>query len=212
MSKYFNWKNGIDKKELEYCVQILQNGGVIVFPTETVYAIAVNATLESAVEKLYKIKNRSLKKPVNIMVGSAAQIKEYANINNELEKNIIENFMPGPITIILEKKENISNLVTANNSTVGVRIPNNIIAVEILKKSNFPIVASSANLSGEQSGINIEQIKKDFDDVVDIFIDGGISKLSNPSTIVEIINNEIVIHRQGNITISEIKNKIYKGE
>lgn len=212
MSECFNWKNEIDNKGLEYCVKILKSGGVIVFPTETVYAIAVNATIESAVKKLYKIKNRPLQKPVNIMVGNKKQILKYANVNNEIEKNIIENFMPGPITVILQKRPNISNLVTANNTTVGIRIPNNKIGLEILKRCDFPVVASSANLSGENSGINIEKIKRDFANKVDIFIDGEISELSKPSTIIEIINNDIVIHRQGDITINQIKDKIYKGE
>lgn len=207
MSKYFNWKNQIEKQELEQCVDTIKNDGIIIFPTETVYGIGANAISKKAVEKIYQIKQRPLNKAINIMVANTQEIEKYAIIQNDIEKKIIQNFMPGPITIILNKKPIITDIVTAGNTKIGIRIPQNEIALEILKQCELPIAAPSANISGEESGINIEGIKDDFDGKVDIFIDGGKSKLAQSSTIVEVIDNKIVIHRQGTITENEI-NKI----
>ena len=210
MSKYFNWRNQIKEQELEQCSQILKDDGIVIFPTETVYGIGANALSINAVGKIYKIKQRPQNKAINIMVANAQEIEKYATIQNNIEKKIIQNFMPGPITIILNKKQIIPDIVTAGNKKVGIRIPQNEIALELLKKCKLPIAAPSANISGEKSGIDIEGIKNDFEGKVDIFIDGGKSDLAQASTIVEVIDNKIVIHRQGAITENEINKKIEK--
>lgn len=210
MSKYFNWRNQIKEQELEQCSQILKDDGIVIFPTETVYGIGANALSINAVKKIYKIKQRPQNKAINIMVANAQEIEKYATIQNNIEKKIIQNFMPGPITIILNKKQIIPDIVTAGNKKIGIRIPQNEIALELLKKCKLPIAAPSANISGEKSGIDIEGIKNDFEGKVDIFIDGGKSNLAQASTIVEVIDNKIVIHRQGAITENEINKKIEK--
>lgn len=210
MSKYFNWRNQIKEQELEQCSQILKDDGIVIFPTETVYGIGANALSINAVGKIYKIKQRPQNKAINIMVANAQEIEKYATIQNNIEKKIIQNFMPGPITIILNKKQIIPDIVTAGNKKIGIRIPQNEIALELLKKCKLPIAAPSANISGEKSGIDIEGIKNDFEGKVDIFIDGGKSDLAQASTIVEVIDNKIVIHRQGAITENEINKKIEK--
>lgn len=208
MSEYFDWKEKINRAELKKSAKVLKNNGTIVFPTETVYGIGASAISDKAVQKVFEIKFRPENKPINIMVDNIKEICKYANIKSDIEKQIIEKFMPGPITIILEKKENISNKVTAGNRKIGIRIPDNKIALELLKECNIPIVASSANISGKDSGINIEEIKKELGENVNIYIDGGTIKMGEPSTIVEVINNEIVIHRKGKITKKQIEKKI----
>jgi L-threonylcarbamoyladenylate synthase len=109
--------------------------------------------------------------------------------------------MPGPITIILKKKPGVFDYISSGKDTIGIRIPDNEIILEILKQSKLPIVAPSANISGKPSGIILSEILKDFDGKVDICIDGGKAKLSEPSTIVEVIDNKPVILRQGRIEI-----------
>src|SRR5574344_567591 len=208
MCKYFNLINEINKQELEDCCKIIKNDGVIIFPTETVYGIGANATSKEAVEKIFKIKKRPLNKAINIMVADINQIEKYAIIKNDIERKIIQKFMPGPITIILNKKNVIPDIVTAGNAKIGIRIPDNKIALEILKQCKVPIAAPSANISGEESGINIQSIQSDFDGKIDAFIDGGTSKLAQASAIVEVVNNEIIIHRQGKITKEEIQKNV----
>lgn len=204
MYKYFNWKEKIDEKELEEVVQILKADGIVIFPTETVYGIGGNALSNDVVDRVYAAKKRPRDKAVNIMVSSIEQVEKYAEITCDLERKIIEKFMPGPITIILKKKANFGDYFTADNDTIGVRIPNQKVINAILDKVDFPLIAPSANISGKESGIEASVIAEDFKDTVDVIIDGGRAELSKSSTIVKIVNGEIVILREGTISKEQI--------
>ena len=204
MTKVYNWQNDINEDELNNCINTIKNGGLVIFPTETVYGIGANAYNEKSVKKIYEVKKRPDEKPLSILVGDKAEIENYAIINNELEREIINNLMPGPITLVLERKPEIFEYVSSGKKTIGIRIPDNEIILEILRKLKLPIVAPSANISGKPSGIDVKNILKDFDGKVDICIDGGKAKLAEPSTIVQVIDGEPVILREGKITLEEI--------
>ena len=209
MTKFYDWRNEIKKEELENISNIIKENGVVIFPTETVYGMGGNALSEEAIRKIYSIKERPKEKSLNILVKNVSEIEKYAEITNDLERKIINNFMPGPITIILKKKKsNICKLITASNDTIGIRIPDNKIVKNILNMCDVPIAAPSANISGKPSPVKIEDTIKDFKDKVDAFIDGGICKESIPSTIVKVIDGKIEILRKGVISIEDIKNKI----
>lgn len=199
MSKLYNWKNGIKKEELNDVVNTLNNDGIVVFPTETVYGIAGSALSESAINKIYTAKKRPREKAINIMVADKNDISKYAVINSNVEQNIINTYMPGPITLILEKKENFGKGFTLDNNTIGIRIPDNEIAQAILKKLDYPIIAPSANISGAQSGVDATEIKDDFNNIVDIIIDGGRIENAEASTIVKVENEKVVVLREGKI-------------
>lgn len=205
MTKIYNWKNKIIPEELNDCVTTIKNGGIVIFPTETVYGIGTNAFCEQSVKKIYDIKNRPDEKAVSILLNSIEQIENYAIINNENERKIIQNFMPGPITIILERKKGILDHVATGKNTIGIRIPNNNIILSILEKLDLPIVAPSANISGQLSGVVLEDIIEDFKNKVDICIDGGKCVISESSTIVQVIDGKVEIIRQGKITKQEIE-------
>lgn len=208
MYKYFNWQDDINQDELNEVVQILKSDGIVIFPTETVYGIGGNALSNKVVDKVYEAKKRPRDKAVNIMVANADQIEKYAIITSDLERKIINKFMPGPITIILKKRPDFGDYFTADNDTIGVRIPNQKIINEILNRVDFPLIAPSANISGKDSGIEASVIADDFKDTVDAIIDGGKAELSTASTIVKVVNDEIVILREGTISKKEILNSI----
>lgn len=209
MSKIYDWKNIIKDDELVDIVNIIKQDGIIVFPTETVYGIGGNALSKDVIKKIYNIKKRPQDKALNILVKNKEEIERYAYISNIIEKKIIDNFMPGPITIILKKKKSeISDLLTANNDTIGIRIPNNNIIKRILEECNLPLAAPSANISGKPSSIKLEDIKEDFDNKVEAFIDGGVCKQSMSSTIVKVIDGKVKILREGVISIDNINEKI----
>lgn len=208
MTKIYNWKEKIDEKELNEVIEILKNNGVIIFPTETVYGIGGNALSNEVIDKVYNAKNRPRAKAVNIMVSNKNEIKKYAEITSNLEQKIIDEFLPGPLTIILKKKPNFGTYFTAGNDTIGVRIPNHRIVNSILNEIDFPIIAPSANISGEPSGVEATDIIKDFDGKVDAIIDGGKANQGLSSTIVKVIDNEIMILREGKITKEDILKKI----
>lgn len=205
----FDWTNKINEDELKIVTQALNEGKLIVFPTETVYGIAGNGLTLSVIDKMYQAKKRDYSKPFTLMVNDITKIKDIAYVS-ENEEKVIKKFMPGPITLILKKKDCISNIVTANSDTVGVRIPNHEIALSILKSVDYPLATSSANISGSVNNSNIEDIINDLENYVDIFIKGNISSNLLASTVVEIKNNEVNILRNGIISKENIEEVIRK--
>lgn len=206
--KIYNWKEKINKQELAEIKKTIEEGGIIIFPTETVYGIAASALSEKGIDKLYKAKKRPREKAINIMISDKKEIEKYAIIKNKVERKIIDKFMPGEITIILEKKNNFGKTFTLPDNTIGIRIPNSPIALAILKEINIPLIVSSANISGMESGINPEEIKKYFSKSVDAIISGGIIEKGVPSTIVKVDKGKINILREGKITKKQIENSL----
>ena len=205
MDKYLDLRKNIQYKSLKEPAQIIQNGGIVVFPTETVYGIGTNGLDEKAIEKLYNIKQRPFTKPISLLVSNIEMINKLAKDITELEYKLMEKFFPGPLTIILNKNEKVPNIITAGSDKVGVRIPNNKIAQDIINSAKVPIAAPSANISGRPSITNIDDdIEKEFKDI-EYIIDGGNSKIGLESTIVEVIEDEVHILRPGIITYEEIK-------
>ena len=193
---------------LEQAAELIKQGKIVVFPTETVYGIGTNGLDENAVKKLYEVKQRPLNKPISLLVSNMEMVNLIAKDITEVEYKIMEKFFPGPLTIILKKKEIVPDILTAGQNTVGVRMPSGEIARKLLEYANIPIAAPSANISGMPSGINLQEIKKQFKGKVDYFIDGGNSELGISSTIVQVVDGKPQILRQGSITLEQI-NQIF---
>ena len=193
---------------LEKASELIKQGKIVVFPTETVYGMGTNGLDEDAVKKLYKVKQRPLDKPISLLVANMEMVNQIVKDITETEYKIMEQFFPGPLTIILKKKDIVPNIVTAGQDTVGVRMPSGEIARRLVEIAGVPIAAPSANISGEPSGIDIQEIKDQFAGKVDYFIDGGKSELGLASTIVQVVDEKIQILRQGSITLEEIEEKI----
>lgn len=208
MSKYLNLEKEQEYKKIEEPAKILKHGGIVVFPTETVYGIGVNGLNEPAIKKLYKIKQRPINKPISLLVNSIEMIEKVAKDISDIEYDLIKKFFPGPLTIVLKKKENVPDILTAGLETVGIRMPENDIALKLIEYSGVPIATPSANISGKPSGTNMKEIMKDFNDKVDYFIDGGVSKIGVASTIVQIIDGIPHILRKGKISEEQIKEQV----
>lgn len=206
--KYLDFKKNISKNEIAECARILVNGGVGIFPTETVYGIGANGLNSKSVKKIFNVKERPYNKPINLLVSDKDMIKSVAKNITELEWKIIDNFFPGPITIILKRKKCVPDIVVSGGDTVGIRMPEESITLELIKEAGVPLATPSANITGKKSGTNYDEIIKDFDKKVDFFIDSGPSRIGKPSTIVKVVDGEIVILRQGNITKEEILKKL----
>ncbi len=202
-SKLYNWEEEIDEEELENVIKTLDNGGVIIFPTDTVYGIGCNCFDERAIKKLFEIKNRARYKPINVLTDSFEKIKMVSSNINNTEKELIKTYMPGALTVILDKNEEVPDILTSGLPTIGVRIPNDKIALEILRRINYPLATTSANISGNPDGIKIDDFVNEFDGKVDIIIDGGTTKLQKSSTIVRVENDCIELIRQGTVNIEK---------
>lgn len=194
---------------IEKAGELIKQGKIVIFPTETVYGIGTNGLDENAVRKLYEVKKRPLNKPISLLVSNMEMVNLIAKDITETEYKIMRNFFPGPLTIILKKKKNVPDIVTAGQDTVGVRMPRGDVARKLVELSGVPIAAPSANISGEPSGTNLQEIMKHFEGKVDYCIDGGNSELGLASTIVQVIDDKPMILRQGSITLEQI-NKILK--
>lgn len=205
MAKILDLKNDNDYTKLEEVAQIIKNGGLVLFPTETVYGLGANGLDENAVKKIYIAKGRNENNPINLLVSNIEMIESVAKNISDLEYKLMESFFPGPFTIILKKKSIVPSIVTANGDTVGVRMPSGIIAKELVELAGVPIAAPSANISGKPSGTNFNDIYSDFKDKVDYMIDGGDSSIGIESTIVKVIDNIPHILRPGSITDEQIE-------
>lgn len=204
-TKYFDWKNNVDESELNKIKEILDNDGVIIFPTDTVYGIACNCFSEKAIKKVFDIKKRPENKPINVLSNNLDKIKLVSRNINEKEKFLIDKYMPGALTIILDKNEKVSDILTAGLDTIGVRIPKNNISLRILENVSYPLATTSANISGDSAGIKISDFLKEFDGVVDAIIDGGETDLKVASTIVRVESgNKLKIIREGTLKIKEM--------
>ena len=204
-TKYFDWKNNVDESELNKIKEILDNDGVIIFPTDTVYGIACNCFNEKAIKKVFDIKKRPENKPINVLSNNLDKIKLVSKNINEKEKFLIDKYMPGALTIILDKNEKVSDILTAGLDTIGVRIPKNNISISILESVSYPLATTSANISGDSAGIKITDFLKEFDGVVDAIIDGGETDLKVASTIVRVeSDNKLKIIREGTLKIKKM--------
>lgn len=204
MIDYLNYTENIDLDKLKEISQIIKKGGIVVFPTETVYGIGTNGLNIESISRLYKVKQRPINKPISLLVSSIEMVNMVAKDITDMEYKLMNKFFPGPLTIILKKKSIVPDNLTNNTDTVGIRMPDNIIAKKLIEYSNAPIATSSANISGKTSGTDINNIIEDFKDKVDYYIDGGKSKLGIGSTIVKIEGSYPIILREGSISKEQI--------
>ena len=209
MTKYIDIQsisNDIDYNNLIKKVgNSILNGELVIFPTDTVYGIGTNAFNSSAVKKIYSVKNRSLDNPINLLVNNIDMIKSITTNITKLEYRLIETFLPGAFSIILPKNNLIPNIVTANSNFVGIRIPNNKIALDLINSTNKPIATTSANISGKISSTYVTDIINEFNQNTSYILDNGISDIGLESTIVQVINNSVHILRLGSILPEDIK-------
>ena len=202
--KYINLKDNIDLEKLKKPAEMIKEGKIVIFPTETVYGIGTNGFKSDSIKKIYEIKKRDFNKPISLLVNSIKMIESVAKNISDLEYALINRFCPGPFTIILKKKEEVPDILTANGDTVGIRMPDSLIAKILIDYSGVPIATPSANISGKPSGTSVDNIMKDFKDSVDCIIDSGESKLGIASTIVKVENEKPIILREGSIKKDEI--------
>lgn len=189
----------ISSDALARCAEILNGGGLVVFPTETVYGLGGDGTNADAAQKIYAAKGRPSDNPLIIHVADPQDAEKYA-ITNGIYYKLAKAFMPGPLTVILPKKEIIPFSVTGGLDSVAVRCPSHPIASQIIKAAGIPIAAPSANLSGKPSPTCAKHVIDDLDGRVDMIIDGGSCDIGLESTIVKIEGDSLTLLRPGAIT------------
>ncbi len=194
MTRIVKAKDGIDEG-----ARILKDGGLVVFPTETVYGLGANAYDENAVANIFKAKGRPQDNPLIVHISSLDQVKDIAvDVPDEFYK-LAERFMPGPLTVILKKSDKIPYVVTAGGDTVGVRMPDNAYTRQLIAKS-FPLAAPSANRSKHISPTTAQHVYEDLNGEVDLILDDGACQVGIESTVLDLTVDVPTILRPGAVT------------
>ncbi len=174
--------------EIARAVEALRSGGLVAFPTETVYGIGVVADDKEAVKRLFQVKDRPLNKPLTIHVVSADEVKRYVDPIPEMGRRLIEKYWPGPLTLVFD---------LPHASSIGLRFPANAVAQALIRGCGAPVAATSANLSGEEPAVTGEEVVRAFSDKVDVIIDSGPTELRQASTVVRIAPHYWELIREG---------------
>lgn len=196
-------------KVYEQAVDILNSGGIVAFPTETVYGLGAIATDEQAVQRIFEAKGRPSDNPLIVHIGNQSDINKYTTDIPEIAESLMNAFWPGPLTLIMEKKPGIiANVVTAGLGTVAIRMPDHPIALALLRKLDQPLAAPSANRSGKPSPTEADHVYHDLIGRVPLILDGGETGVGLESTILDITVTPPVILRPGGITKEQLEDLI----
>ncbi len=187
-------ENSPDINAIRECADIIRSGGIVIFPTETVYGIGVNALDQNAVKRLYAAKQRPLDKPLLCHITGIEQAKKFAYIDDRAKK-VIDAFTPGPLTLVVKKRSLIPDIVTSGSDTVGLRFPSNNLFKLLSMECDLPIAATSANISGNVSAKDSQDLKNVYG-IADAVIDCGKCQYSLESTILSLVDEPKLI-RQG---------------
>jgi len=188
------------KDILSLAVDLLKNGGVIAYPTETFYGLGAKFDIDAALRKIYEIKQRPQDKAMPLIIGERDLLSDIAVEVSSTASALMDKFWPGPLTLIIPARENVSEYITAGTHTVAVRIPGESFALRLAQTAHFPITATSANLSGLPPARDIETVLGYFGDRIDLIIDAGPAPGGLPSTIVDVRGAAPKILREGQIS------------
>ena len=184
---------------LSQAVQILRDGGVVAFPTDTVYGVGVDPLQPEAVRRLYRIKGRPDNKPIAILVGSIADVERVAQTPSGAFSRLADRFWPGGLTLIVEARD-LPPEITAGGHTVGVRMPNHPLTLQLLRSFGGPIATTSANRSGAPPATSAEEVDAQLGDRVNLIVDGGDTITKVASTVLDLSVSHPQILRHGGIS------------
>ncbi|HMK61667.1 MAG TPA: L-threonylcarbamoyladenylate synthase [Dissulfurispiraceae bacterium] len=181
----------------------LLDGGIIAYPTETFYGLGVKYDNSAALERLYAIKQRPLAKTLPIIIGWPEQLDILVGDVTEIARVLIRRFWPGPLTLVFSAKAGLSKYITCDNK-IAIRVPGASFALDLARSVQFPITATSANISGKPAAANVQMIQEYFNGSLDLIVDSGQAAIDLPSTIVDVSGETALVLREGAIKASRI--------
>jgi L-threonylcarbamoyladenylate synthase len=200
--------NGNEKESILEAVEILEAGGIVAFPTETVYGLGAVAQNPYAVAKIFEVKRRPHFDPLIVHLDGPQHLNDYVSDIPEDARRLMKIFWPGPLTMILRKKPSIPDIVTAGLSTVGIRVPSHPVALALIGALQKPIAAPSANPFGYMSPTRVRHVAKSFADRVPLVLDGGDSAYGIESTIISFRGEGVLVHRHGAVSTEELSEHV----
>ncbi len=186
-----------DSEKIKEAAQVIRKGGIVAVPTDTVYGLAADSTNRRAIDRLYEIKNRSKDKPFSLLIADTLMLGKLGIRVTDMAGKYITKFWPGALTIIMEDD---------TGRKIGLRLPGNDIARELIRCSGVPLACPSANLSGEDPSDSAIEVKKIFDELIDLVIDDGIKHTGRESSVIDLTSNPPRLLREGAISRKELDN------
>ena len=186
-------------------ISILRQGGLVVFPTDTVYGLGAGVNIPEAVERVYRVKERPSNMALPLLLADISQISEVAESVLPIAWLLAKEFLPGALTMVLPRSRSIPDTITAGGKTVAIRIPAHPVPVALMRGLGTPIVGTSANLSGKPSALTADEVYSQFGDKVDLVIDGGKCPGGRESTIIDVTGEVLKILREGAISEKKLR-------
>jgi L-threonylcarbamoyladenylate synthase len=200
-------KRNADEK-IKEAAEVIRRGGLVAFPTETVYGLGANALSAKAVRRIFEAKGRPIDNPIIVHIADKKQLERVARDVPPIAKKLMERFWPGPLTFVLKKKNLVPKEVTAGLETIAVRMPANEIALRLIKEAGVPIAAPSANLSGKPSPTTAKHVFDDLNGKIDCILDGGRTKIGVESTVLDVTTTPPTLLRPGGVGKEQIEELI----
>lgn len=193
------------QEQIEKGISILKQGGIVAFPTDTVYGLGAGANNQPAVARVYRVKERPQNIALPLLLANISQIVEVAEPVPPIAWLLANNFLPGALTIVLYKSNSVPDIITAGGKTVAVRLPAHPIPIALAQGLGVPIVGTSANVSGKPSALTADEVYSQFGNKIDLVIDGGRCLGARESTIIDVTGDKPVILREGAISRDELE-------
>ena len=193
------------QRQVEDGISILRQGGLVAFPTDTVYGLGAGAGLPQAVERVYQVKQRPRDRALPLLLADISQISEVAAPVPQVAWLLARAFLPGALTLVLPKSKSVPDIITGSGNTVAVRVPAHPVPVALARGLGTPIVGTSANISGQPISLTAEEVSVQFGDKIDMIIDGGQCPGGRESTVVDVTGEVPVVLREGAISKEELR-------
>lgn len=197
--------DNIDEDKIKYAAKVIEQGGLVAFPTETVYGLGANALNEAAVKKIFEAKGRPSDNPLIVHVADKSSVEKLVLQIPDKAVKLMDTFWPGPMTLVMDKQSIVPKIITAGLDTVAVRVPSHPIALALIRAANLPIAAPSANVSGKPSPTHSKHVINDLNGKVDVIIDGGFSNIGVESTVVDMVVDPPMLLRPGGVTLEQLE-------
>lgn len=193
-------------QDLEFIGKEVKNGKIVAFPTDTVYGLGASIMQVDSIKRVFKVKERPLDSAIIVLIDDIERVNDLVYVENPKAWDLMKEFWPGALTLLFPKKDIVDNIITANGNSVGIRIPNNKIAIELIKYSGGAIATPSANKTGHLSPTRAEHVTKQFaEDEIDFLVDGGKTEKAIESTILDMTKNPPLILRNGGVSKEQIE-------
>jgi L-threonylcarbamoyladenylate synthase len=202
--------NNPEPCKIEKAARIILGGGLVAFPTETVYGLGANALNPSAVKKIFLAKGRPVDNPLILHIQHIDDLKTFARNVSRKANKLASEFWPGPLTLVLEKSPRVPQITTGGLDTIAVRIPGDILSLSLIRAAGIPVAAPSANVSGRPSPTRASHVLEDLNGKVDLIIDGGKTRIGLESTVIDMTSTVPVLLRPGGLPLEKIREVIGK--